>query len=256
MTIEARLAYDLSGTVDCLMQIEAAHVAGQTIMEESLRTTPVEGFDRIAGDVALGTRAWFAAEGRLEVSYDAVVEVTRPKVDLSALRARRARTLNAEATPFLMASRYCHSDDFVPFVTSRFGDKGGGPLVQAIRDWVHAEMDYVPGASDARTTATDTFVSRQGVCRDYAHVVIAMCRAGGIPARTVSVYAPHVDPPDFHAVAEVYLDGAWHIVDATGMAGPDEVAIVGVGRDAADTSFLTMMGAGTLVEQSVKVTEG
>ncbi|MEM7644642.1 MAG: transglutaminase domain-containing protein, partial [Pseudomonadota bacterium] len=90
-------------------------------------------------------------------------------------------------------------------------------------------------------------------CRDYAHVMITLARAGGVPARMASVYAPDVDPPDFHAVAEVWLDGAWHLVDATGMATPSSMALIGVGRDAADVSFLMTMGMAELVSQEVRV---
>jgi transglutaminase-like putative cysteine protease len=89
--------------------------------------------------------------------------------------------------------------------------------------------------------------------RDFAHVLITMARASTIPARFVSVYAPDVDPPDFHAVAEVYLDEAWHLVDPTGMAGPDTIARIGVGADAADVAFMSSFGMMTLREQTVSV---
>jgi transglutaminase-like putative cysteine protease len=123
-----------------------------------------------------------------------------------------------------------------------------------MRDWIAANFSYVPGVSHASTSAADSFLVRQGVCRDYAHVLVSMARAASIPARYASVYAPDVDPPDFHAVAEVWLAGDWHLVDATGMARPDEIARIGVGRDAADSSFLSSFGIAQLVNQEVKVT--
>ncbi|WP_428701150.1 transglutaminase-like domain-containing protein, partial [Staphylococcus aureus] len=79
-------------------------------------------------------------------------------------------------------------------------------------------MSYVPGSSNVMTTAGDTFISRQGICRDYAHLMICLARAAGVPARIASVYALGVNPPDFHAVAEIFLGGEWHLVDPTGMA--------------------------------------
>ncbi|RYD48080.1 MAG: transglutaminase family protein, partial [Sphingomonadales bacterium] len=109
------------------------------------------------------------------------------------------------------------------------------------------------GVSNAETTAVDTFVRRQGICRDYAHVLITLVRASGIPARIASVYALGVDPPDFHAVAEVFLGGEWHLVDATGMAEEAAMAKIGIGRDAADVAFLTAYGDAELVSQSVVV---
>ncbi len=126
----------------------------------------------------------------------------------------------------------------------------------AQRDWIEGCFSYVPGASTASTTARESFVQRQGVCRDYAHVLIALSRAAGIPARMASVYAPDVDPPDFHAVAEVWLENAWHLVDATGMAQPSHIAVIGVGRDAAEVSFMTSFGAANMLSQSVDVRRG
>jgi len=123
-----------------------------------------------------------------------------------------------------------------------------------MRDWINNAFSYVPGSSNAQTTALDSFVQRQGVCRDYAHVMIALARASTIPARFASVYAPGVTPPDFHAVAEVYLDGTWHLVDATGMAPANTIARIGVGPDAAGVAILTAFGQATLMNQTVSVT--
>ena len=123
----------------------------------------------------------------------------------------------------------------------------------AIRDRIYNNFEYVIGSSDAQTTAADSYVSRQGVCRDYAHVLISLARAAAIPARFVSAYAPNVKPQDFHAVAEVYLDGAWHLVDPTGMARADEIVRIGVGLDAAEVSFLSSFGLMTLFSQTVGV---
>ena len=123
----------------------------------------------------------------------------------------------------------------------------------AMRDWIESHMNYVPGASTSATTALDTFVRREGICRDYAHLLIGFARAAGIPARIASVYALGVKPQDFHAVAEVFLGGEWHLVDATGMASEGAMAKIGIGRDAADVSFLTAFGPMTMNAQSVWV---
>ena len=155
-----------------------------------------------------------------------------------------------------MPSRYCPSDEFNAFVMAEFGEISGGPLIIAMRDWIMESFTYVPGSSTAATTARESFVKRQGVCRDYAHVLIALSRAAGIPARIASVYAPDVDPPDFHAVAEIWLEGAWHLVDATGMARASEMVVIGVGRDAADVSFLTSFGQADMLTQTVNVRLG
>ena len=129
-----------------------------------------------------------------------------------------------------------------------------------MHDWIEAHFSYTPGSSDSNTTALDSFVERHGICRDYAHVMVTFARAAGIPARFVSCYAPRVTPQDFHAVAEVFLadptnegGGAWHLLDATGMARADEIVKIGVGRDAADVSFLTSFGPTEFLDKTVIV---
>lgn len=255
LNIEAALSYEFAAPTDILMQVEVARMAGQEIVSDGLWTTPVDNFSRIAAEAALGTRAWMRAEGRLDVTYRAEIDVTRPDQDISGLPSVAPRFLTAEATSFLMPSRYCPSDQFQFFTGAEFDGLSGGALIMAMRDWIEETFEYVAGVSTSATTAHDTFLQRQGVCRDYAHVMIAMSRAMGVPARIASVYAPFVDPPDFHAVAEVWLDGAWHLVDPTGMATPSQIAIVGIGRDAAEVSFLTTFGPAVLVSQKVMVTE-
>jgi transglutaminase-like putative cysteine protease len=152
-----------------------------------------------------------------------------------------------------MPSRYCPSDEFQTFVAAEFGHLEGGARIAAMRDWIERAFSYVPGVSNAQTTALDSFVQRQGICRDYAHVLVTLARASTIPARFASVYAPDVTPQDFHAVAEVYLDGTWHLVDATGMAPADTIARIGVGADAADVAFLSAFGQAGFVAQTVSV---
>jgi transglutaminase-like putative cysteine protease len=174
-------------------------------------------------------------------------------VDLAALPKSPLHLLPGEAVPYLMPSRYCPSNRFEPFIGEEFGALEGGAKIAAMRDWIGAHLSYVPGASHGETTALDTFHDRAGICRDYAHLMITLARAAEIPARVASVYAPGVTPPDFHAVAEVYLGGAWHLVDATGMAQANEIAVVGVGRDIGDVAFLTAFGALEMNGQNVAV---
>ena len=138
-----------------------------------------------------------------------------------------------------------------------------GARIAAIRDWMAREFSYVPGVSDANTDATETFIARQGICRDYAHVMVALARASTIPARYVACFAPGVEPQDFHAIAEVFLAdpnvegaGTWQPVDATGMADLGNVVKIGVGRDAADVSFLTSFGRTAFQRKTVEVLPG
>ena len=100
----------------------------------------------------------------------------------------------------------------------------------------------MPGSSSPTDGAVDTLLAGAGVCRDYAHLAVALLRARDVPARLVSVYAPGLSPMDFHAVVEAVVDGAWHVVDATLLAPRSTLVRIATGRDAADTAFLSNYG--------------
>lgn len=256
IAICAELDYAFSAGCDALLQIEAAPLPEQRIEAAQIDVSPCRHFARVAGHQAVGDRIWLRIEdGRLTVTYSATVDILRAAGDCARLPACPPHLLPGDTIEYLMPSRYCPSDRFDNFVDAEFAGLEGGARIAAIRDWIAGRFTYSPGASDASTTAVDSFVLRQGVCRDYAHVLITLARASAIPARFASVYAPGVEPQDFHAVAEVFLDGAWHAIDATGMAAPDSMAIIGVGRDAADASFLTTYGFARLQSQTVSVAE-
>ena len=125
--------------------------------------------------------------------------------------------------------------------------------VRTLADWVRQHVEYHYGTTDAKTSAFDTATERIGVCRDFAHLVIAFCRALGIPARYASCYAPGLEPPDFHSVAQVYLSGAWHNVDATTDTVRPALIPIAVGRDAADVAMTTLWGLGKVLKQTVEV---
>ncbi|MDE2597461.1 MAG: transglutaminase family protein [Sphingomonadales bacterium] len=256
LTIHSHLVYDYAEPTDVLVQVEAARCPGQALVSDSLWLTPVDHFVRVPGHDEVGNRIWLRVEGRMALDYKAEIEVTRQAEDIAALPATPPHLLPGNIVDYLMPSRFSPSDRFAEFVAAEFAGLGGGACAAALCEWVAAHMTYVPGVSVATTCATDTFVQRQGVCRDYAHLLIALARAAAIPARYASVYAPDVSPPDFHAVAQVFLDGDWHLLDPTGMAAPQDIALIGVGRDAADIPFLSSFGRALFVEQSVSVVRG
>ena len=253
LKISASLNYRLPEPVDLMLQIEAADGGGQDLLDAWLDLGKPENISRVPAADGSCEPIWLRAEGRLRAEYRARVVVGRADVDLALLGEVPLHRLPAEAVPYLNESRYCPSNKFHAFVDRRFGETDGGAKIARMRDWIESRFTYVAGTSDAETGALDSFVERRGVCRDYAHVMIALARAAHIPARMASVYALGVDPQDFHAVAEVYLDGDWHMVDATGMTKPSESARICIGRDAADISFLTAYRAIEFVSQSVKV---
>lgn len=258
--IETRFAFHLPRTTDILLQFEAAAIPEQTIRVSDTQLSENEHCARVPAQDDIGERIWLRASGDFEVSYRAEVAIERKLANLDSLRRLPPHEMPGEAVQYLFDSRYCPADRFQTFVEDEFSGTDGGARIAAIRDWIDQRYEYTPGASGTQTSALDTFVERRGICRDYAHTLVTLARASTIPARYVACYAPGVDPPDFHAVAEVFLDdpeteggGTWQLVDATGMADPAKTVKIGVGRDAADVSFLTSFGANQFRSSSVAV---
>jgi len=255
ISIHSNIDYYFTQPTDVLLQIEAAAIPEQMIDEAHIDISECDHFARVAAHDTIGDRIWLRVQGRLKVDYRSTVSINRILSDCHDLIKIPPHQLPGETVQYLLPSRYCPSDQFQTFAEAEFGNEDGGARVMTIRDWVHANFSYVLGVSSSDTTALETFVRRQGICRDYAHVVITLVRASGIPARMASVYALGVEPQDFHAVAEVFLGGEWHLVDATQMANEAGMAKIGVGRDAADVAFLTAYGQAIINEQNVSVME-
>lgn len=260
IALDIHLLMRTAAPTDILLQYEAAALPGQTILEATSEFGAAIDPVRMAADEAIGQRCWLTLGGELSLDYRASVEVTRPAPDLASLPALAPHLLPAGTVKYLFDSRYCQGDSFQSYAASKFGDLAGGARIDAMRSWICETIAYEPGASTAETSARDTIIDRKGVCRDFAHVLITLARASGIPARYAAAYGPDVEPADFHALAEVFLadpaaqsGGAWVLVDATGMASAHDAIVIGVGRDAADVSFLTSFGPCDLVEKSVAV---
>jgi transglutaminase-like putative cysteine protease len=140
---------------------------------------------------------------------------------------------------YLRPSRYAEADKFFGFAATEFGRYADSATVlEKVSSWVGTRLNYVPGSSDPIDGAVDTLLAGAGVCRDYAHLTVALLRAVNVPARLVAVYAPGCQPMDFHAVAEAFVDGHWRVVDATCLAPRQAMVRIATGRDAADTAFL------------------
>ena len=182
-------------------------------------------------------------EGAVSLSYQATVSG----------QAEPAPIRSIDLITYLRPSRYAESDKFFGFAATEFGRfADSATLLEKVSSWVGTRLDYVPGSSDPIDGAADTLLAGAGVCRDYAHLVIALLRALHMPARLAAVYAPGCDPMDFHAVAEAYVDGEWRVVDATCLAPRQSMVRIATGRDAADTAFLdNHAGAITLTGMNV-----
>jgi transglutaminase-like putative cysteine protease len=194
------------------------------------------------------------APGRSRIAYEAELLLTRPAdVIVADAPETPVESLPDEVLSFVMPSRFCLADELGHEAWQRFGDLAPGwARVQAVVDFVHGHLEFVPGASNPWTTAADAYRAGQGVCRDFAHLAITFCRALNIPARYVFGYLPHIgvpppaEPMDFAAWFEAYLDGHWRTFDARNNIPRVGRVVVGRGRDAIDVALLTSFGPHTL----------
>ena len=243
-----KLGYTVEQETPFVFNIEAQSLDIQTVEEEHLTLTPpVETESWIMPESGNRYLRVIAPPGKLTVAYTARVDLNVTLEDPGAIGEMSPAELPLYVFTQLYPSRYCQSDKLERFARSTFGSfEAGYARVNGICNWIHDYVAYEGGVSDALTSAFDTVTQRAGVCRDFAHLAISLCRTLGIPARYISAYASQLVPPDFHAVFEAYLKGpgggAWYLFDATRMADPAGLVRIGIGRDAAEVAFCSPYG--------------
>lgn len=247
--LHVELTYEIDQNgADFVFNIHAAHTPRQTISSESLvlsqPITPQIHVDPVTGNRYMRLRG---LPGELKLSYMATVDMAHHRVDPMTLAEVPVRNLPPEVIGYIYPSRYCQSDRLVKMAINEFGQLWQGhSRVAAIQDWVRRHVSFTSNTSNSNTSAVDTLIEQVGVCRDFAHLMIALCRAVNIPARfaTGTDYGadPVLGPPDFHAYVEVYLGDRWYIFDPSGTAIPMAFVRFGTGRDAADVAFATIFG--------------
>ena len=254
--LHVELSYQVDNYgADFVFNIHAAHTPSQIISAESLvLSQPIAA--PVHTDPVTGNRYMrlHAMPGELKLSYMATVDLHHHSADPTQLAEVPVRDLPPGVMGYIYPSRYCQSDRLVKLAINEFGQlwQGHG-RVQAIQDWVRRRVTFTSNTSNSNTSAVDTLIEQVGVCRDFAHLMIALCRAVNLPARMVSGMdygaSPALGPPDFHAYVEVYLSdgiapgsGRWYIFDPSGTAVPMGFVRFGTGRDAADIAFATIFG--------------
>ncbi len=250
-----QLDYNVLSESTFIFNICAMENEYQQILAQSLQIKPdCEREDYIDRDIKNSYFRLVVPEGKLEISYQATVELKHLIDNSDELEEISVNKLPLEIIPYLYPSRYCQSDRLMKLAQDEFGDyQPGFTRVKAICDWIYNKIDYISGSTDSETSAFDTATERAGVCRDFAHLGIAFCRALNIPARFVSAYAWQLQPPDFHACFEAYLTNQWYLFDATRLAPTHGLVRIGTGRDAADTAFATIFGAAQLNNMEVQI---
>lgn len=242
-TVTAHLTATITSTCELALSVVAATHAHST--SEQLSIT-VDGQDVEATEVtgSGGARWHFLPQvpaGDFAVNYSAQLASGGAATELTP----------GERISYLRPSRYADVDRLEATARSLFEDvkAGGAPeasdgaddvaLLHAVTNYVADNTAYIIGSSRVTDGASDTYLARAGVCRDFAHLTIALLRARGVPARLVSAFAPGLQPMDFHAVVEAHVGGAWHVVDPTRLAPRQSLVRIATGTDAAETAFMT-----------------
>jgi transglutaminase-like putative cysteine protease len=249
LTLSLQLDYEVfDASCDFIFNIHAAHTARQHVLDESL-TLSQEVPWGLETETSTGNRYLrvTAQPGPLQVLYRATVDVNHYIAWPDQIAEVPIARIPAQVLSYVYPSRYCQSDRLHKFAMREFGSRWQGySRVQQIRDWVLERTAFTSNTSDSQTSALDTLMEQTGVCRDFAHLMIALCRAINIPARfaTGIDYGadPALGPQDFHAYVEVYLGDRWYMFDPSGVAIPMGFVRFGTGRDAADVAFATIFG--------------
>jgi len=259
LSYSIELQYEIAEQpADFVFNVHAARTPSQTIVVETLsvepRIEPSMHTDPVLGNRYMRLRA---GPGPMVMRYGATVDIDHYRTSPGLLDECPIARMPPEALAFIYPSRYCQSDRLRRFAAREFGHlRPGYWRVQAILDWVRLRVVFMPGSSNSSSSAMDTLVEQAGVCRDFAHLMIALCRAVNIPARFVTGIdygaAVQLGLPDFHAYVEVFLGDRWYSFDPTGITAPMGLVRIGTGRDAADVSFATLFG--TMTSQPPRVT--
>jgi len=248
---EISLEYEVTDPAgaDFVFNVHAAATSHQTIAAEHLSLSQ-DVVPEVATDPVTASRFMrlHANPGSLQLRYQATVSIEHHLAEPDTLAEVPVRCLPLEVMPYVYPSRYCQSDRLIKLALNEFGGLWPGySRVLAIQHWVQQRVTFASNTSDSTTSALDTIVDRVGVCRDFTHLMIALCRALNIPARIATGTDFGADPargaPDLHAYAEVYLGDRWYLFDASGTGIPMGFVRIGTGRDAADVAFATVFGA-------------
>lgn len=249
MEVQIDLRYEIDAHgADFVFNIHAAQTPSQAVSAERLVINQGIATQIHTDPVTRNRHLRLHGEpGTLDLSYSATVDITHYRSDPAQLAEVPVRYLPQEVLGYIYPSRYCQSDRLLRLALNEFGALWQGhSRVQAICDWVRKHVAFTSNTSNSNTAAVDTLIEQVGVCRDFAHLMIALCRAVNIPARftTGTDYGadPALGPPDFHAYVEVYLGDRWYIFDPSGTAIPMGLLRFGTGRDAADVAFATIFG--------------
>jgi len=238
------MEYTANSPGTLILNIHALRTPTQTVVNETFVIDPYIKFEElIEPNGNRLVRFEIPEPGNIKVTYNATVDNSIIVSDHTHREETPVAHLNSTILPYLYPSRYCQSDKLYRLADNLFG-KIVDPFekVIALTKWINTNVQYISGFSNAQTSAYDTVTQQAGVCRDFAHLGIALCRALTIPARYFTGYAYHLKPADFHACFEAYLGGEWVLFDATRLVPLNGLVKIANGRDAADTAIANIFG--------------
>jgi transglutaminase-like putative cysteine protease len=256
LLVSSRLVYDVISSSTLILSIQPVKSSNQFVVEEEILLN--RDFRMTELFSVTGEKRFKIIEipdtGKLIVDYRAVVETEVIAIAPDYLDDVPISAMPVSALSYLNPSRYCQSDKLYKFAFHKFGHIDHAFYkVMAIRDWIYANVEYSGGYTNAQTSSYDTITEQVGVCRDFAHLGIALCRALTIPARYYTAYAYQLQPADFHACFEAYIGGYWIIVDATKLVPLNGLVKIATGVDATDTAFASIFGNLQFVSLNVAV---
>jgi len=227
-----------------ILNIHALRTPTQTIISETFTIDPYIKIEELTepGGNRLA-RFEILEPGKVKITYNARVDNCYKITDHTDKEEILVAHLDSAVLPYLYPSRYCQSDKLYRLANNLFGHIADPfEQVNTLTNWIYTNVQYISGFSNSQTSAYDTVTQQAGVCRDFAHLGIALCRALTIPARYFTGYAYHLKPADFHACFEAYLGGEWVLFDATRLVPLNGLVKIATGRDAADTAIANIFG--------------
>jgi len=242
----SELEYIVNDPTTFIFNIQVSQSESQTILEETLRIEPYfpsEETVAAPGDPRF-LRVHIPEATTFTIAYSAVVNTHYQIIEQeNLLESVPVVKLDADIIPYLFPSRYCQSDKFEKLAWREFGGiENDFAKVSAISEWIYNHVEYLVGMTNSSTSAHETLIERHGICRDFAHLGITLCRALSIPARYFTGYAYLLNPPDFHACFEAYIGGEWIFFDPTKLVPVNGLVKIANGRDAADASIASIFG--------------
>ena len=245
LEISADLKYVINPPGTIILNIHALRSQKQIVLEESLVIEPYVKVEELSSDLQENRliRLELKNETYISIYYKATVDNAFDEIDMTNIMEGSVSKLHPAVLSYLYPSRYCQSDKLYRFATNKFGHIANPfEKVLTVTNWIHSHVEYLSGSTNSETSAFDTVTELAGVCRDFAHLGIALCRALSIPARYFTGYALKLDPQDFHACFEAYLGNHWILFDATKLVPLNGLVKIATGRDAADSAVANMFG--------------